>query len=563
MSSLLSTNAEKKREKLCPRSPNDGLQRLKDMQRGTLNGSNSGITSPTFEQCWTLDPTGNWRAFNEAASGTPWTLNQTRTSNSVNEITGITNTTGGSWAVPAYDAAGNMTSIPQPATMSASYNATYDAWNRLVSLASGGTTVQQNQYDARSFRTIRITPSISEIRHFYYTAGWQCIEERVGNLTTPDRQFVSGARYIDDLVLRDMGTQRFYAMQDSNWHISSIADNTGAVQERFSYATYGNPTFLTNGFAPRSVSNYGWEAIYCGYRFDSSTGLFVVRFRIYDPSLGNWCQRDPIGYLAGANLYRYVGSRPVIAKDPYGIEESDPLLPPLTEAPLYNALKINVPPPICNKFSSSKGWNRFCSRNPGIKKNKSYGISWGPTHTAPPWSQACFGVVSAYMGTPINRPQSFKDCFTTLDAALGFQKSKKCKGTNVNGDPAKPGIFVWAWKDHQMPHVGRDNFATYSVDPDTGRMNWGDYVDIGEHTRRQDSLYFDQTLNMWYGMQDRGGQFVEVPNKSLDLYLSSYGALKHGRATAPPPRGGIGPFPLSDGGRQRAIPLASSVLRCM
>ena len=39
---------------------NDGLQRLKDMQRGTLNAGNTAITSPTFGQCWTLDPTGNW-----------------------------------------------------------------------------------------------------------------------------------------------------------------------------------------------------------------------------------------------------------------------------------------------------------------------------------------------------------------------------------------------------------------------------------------------------------------------------------------------------------------------
>ncbi|WP_157605411.1 hypothetical protein [Schlesneria paludicola] len=48
---------------------NDGLQRLKGMQRGTLNGSNTAIGSATFGQCWTLDPTGNWRGFNEASTG--------------------------------------------------------------------------------------------------------------------------------------------------------------------------------------------------------------------------------------------------------------------------------------------------------------------------------------------------------------------------------------------------------------------------------------------------------------------------------------------------------------
>jgi hypothetical protein len=79
---------------------NDGLQRLKGMQRGTLNGTNTAITSPTFSQCWTLDPTGNWRGFNESSSGSAWTLSQTRTANTVNEITGIVTTTGTAWSTP-------------------------------------------------------------------------------------------------------------------------------------------------------------------------------------------------------------------------------------------------------------------------------------------------------------------------------------------------------------------------------------------------------------------------------------------------------------------------------
>jgi hypothetical protein len=57
---------------------------------------------------------------------------------------------------PAYDAAGNMTTIPQPATLTSSYTATYDAWNRLVQLvdATSSQTVQQYQYDGRNYRTV-------------------------------------------------------------------------------------------------------------------------------------------------------------------------------------------------------------------------------------------------------------------------------------------------------------------------------------------------------------------------------------------------------------------------
>jgi hypothetical protein len=67
----------------------DNLNRLTEMQRGTLNSGKTGITgTPAAEQDWTLDPTGNWNAFVTLASGTT-TLNQTRTQNKVNEITGI------------------------------------------------------------------------------------------------------------------------------------------------------------------------------------------------------------------------------------------------------------------------------------------------------------------------------------------------------------------------------------------------------------------------------------------------------------------------------------------
>ncbi len=301
---------------------NDGLQRLKNMTRGTLNSGDTGIPSPTFEQCWTIDPTGNWRGFNEAANGTAWTLNQTRAANTVNEITGITNSVGSPWANPAYDAAGNMTTMPQSASPGSSYTATYDAWNRLISLSSSGNLVQQNQFDARTFRTVINSYSggvLTEIRHCYFSSNWRDIEERVGTATTADRQFVWGARYIDDLVLRDVGTQRFYGLQDANWNVTSVVDTTGTVQERYAYNAYGNPTFLTITFGSRTGSSYGWETLYSGYRFDNSCGLYYVRFRVHHPLLGIWCQHDPLGYRDRQNLYTYVRCRPLNSLDPSGL----------------------------------------------------------------------------------------------------------------------------------------------------------------------------------------------------------------------------------------------------
>ena len=40
----------------------------------------------------------------------------------------------------------------------------------------------------------------------------------------------------------------------------------------------------------------------------------------YDPNIGRWVNRDPIGERGGVNLFGYVGNRPVSDLDPYGLD---------------------------------------------------------------------------------------------------------------------------------------------------------------------------------------------------------------------------------------------------
>jgi RHS repeat-associated protein len=296
----------------------DGLYRLGELQRGELNGSQNGIVSGTldFVQAWGLDAIGNWKTFLEDDTGSgSWSLNQARTANQVNEITGIT---GGSWAIPAYDAAGNMTTMPQPAAPTSSYTAVYDAWNRLISLTDGSTTVGQYAYDGANRRTTKLVSGTT--RHFYYSAAWQVLEERLGTSSTADRQFVWGLRYIDDLVLRDRGTERLYGLQDPNWNLTAISDSYGTIQERYAYGAYGMATILTGSFGSRSSSSYDWETRYASYRWDSESILQCIRNRQYHPSMGVWATRDPIGYRGGINLYGYVKNSPLVHRDPFGLD---------------------------------------------------------------------------------------------------------------------------------------------------------------------------------------------------------------------------------------------------
>jgi RHS repeat-associated protein len=308
----------------------DGMYQLKNFDRGQLNGGYTGISgTPTKEEDWTLDPLGNWTGFVQKAAGTT-SLDQARTVNEANEITNITETVGTAWPTPAYDRNGNSTSFPRPLALGSAYTATYDAWNRLVKLADGVDTVQENAYDGQNWRTVTKLYSggtLSQTRHQYYSSQWQLVEEREGSATTPDRQWVWGIRYIDDLVLRERDTdangsvdERLYAMQDPNWNVVAVAGTGGVVQERYSYTPYGVVTKLSASFGASSATIQWNEILYAGYRYDSSTGLYCVRYRYYHPEIGRWFSRDPLLYGAkDANLYRYTQSNPYLGTDSYGL----------------------------------------------------------------------------------------------------------------------------------------------------------------------------------------------------------------------------------------------------
>ncbi len=294
----------------------DGVHRLKEMARGILNTHKDEITSKSLAECWSLDTTGNRRKYLEDTNGDgTWNLNQARTANEVNEITNITKSVGASWTTPAYNPAGNMSTIPQPNDLANSYTATHDAWNRLVKLEDGTNTVAEYAYDGAKRRTVvklYVSGSLNETRHYYFTdpAKWQVIEERVDSSSDADQQFVWGLRYIDDLVLRDKDTtgngtldERLYSMQDANWNVTALSNISGGIQQRIAYQPYGESLELDADFTSYSGSDLEWTVRFTGRELDLTIGLQVNRNRYLHLQLGRWITRDPLGYADGMSLY--------------------------------------------------------------------------------------------------------------------------------------------------------------------------------------------------------------------------------------------------------------------
>jgi RHS repeat-associated protein len=109
------------------------------------------------------------------------------------------------------------------------------------------------------------------------------------------------------------GGQRYFIQTDHLGSPRVITDNSGAVVKSIRYDSYGNviedsnPTFeIPFGFA--------------GGLYDADTGLVRFGFRDYDPEIGRWTARDPIGFGGGdVNLYGYVEENPVRFIDPKGL----------------------------------------------------------------------------------------------------------------------------------------------------------------------------------------------------------------------------------------------------
>ena len=335
----------------------DALYRLRDMHRGTLPGdrtrnpqSPATAIAPTFHQQWQLDQQDNWERLDEQAFGDEgYQFGQTRTHDRSNRVKTIMS--GGPPVSVAFDDAGNMDYIPDatdPGNLDKGLYCEYDAWNRLVHVRRGGRPVADYEYDGLGRRIVKRvyhkdTGVLTEARHFYYSQGWQVLQERVAvdpEGETPwetrlDRQYVWGVRGPDDLILRDRETrqtpigipnERQYALADGNGNIISLYDvqhEYSAVPakrlvERIEYDAYGRARFMDKDFGSLSESGKDWSILYGGYYYDAETGLYHVRNRMYDPLYGRWLQTDPSGFGDSYNLYQYGLSSPLTYVDPEG-----------------------------------------------------------------------------------------------------------------------------------------------------------------------------------------------------------------------------------------------------
>jgi RHS repeat-associated protein len=106
----------------------------------------------------------------------------------------------------------------------------------------------------------------------------------------------------------------YYYLYNGHGDVVQMVDTSGAVVNNYAYDVWGNITSQKEE-TPNPFK-------YTGEVYDEETGLYYLRARYYDPSIGRFLNEDTyegqIDNPLSLNLYTYVVNNPLIYSDPSG-----------------------------------------------------------------------------------------------------------------------------------------------------------------------------------------------------------------------------------------------------
>jgi len=214
-----------------------------------------------------------------------------------------------------YDANGNMIQKCEDGTITVSANSctgttvtslSYDPLNRLTGVTKTGLSAQSYTYDDQGRR---IAETVGTATTYYVYDGDNIAAEYGSDWTTAAAFYAHGPN-TDQPLFRSAGVSTKYYHQDGLGSV--VAVNLNGIIAGQLFDAWGN-VIKTNQNGASPIPQYGYTG-----REPDETGLIYYRARYYDPAIGRFVQRDPIGLSAGINLYAYVMNNPVNHTDPSG-----------------------------------------------------------------------------------------------------------------------------------------------------------------------------------------------------------------------------------------------------
>jgi RHS repeat-associated protein len=232
----------------------------------------------------------------DAAAAYPPTGSQSATYNNLNQITNL------SGQILTWDLNGNLASDGQR-------NYAWDVENRLVSITYPGQPGKQTTFTYDGLgrrRTISSTPpgggSVTSTSYLWCDDAI-CQARNASNSAI--RSYYGEGEYVPGTP-----AQTLYYGVDQVGSVRRVFASTSSAPA-YGYDAYGVPLQAT---APLT------DFIYGGLFYNADSGLYLAKYRPYDPLAGRWLSRDPFGEDTDTakNLYPYVGGNPVSRVDPTG-----------------------------------------------------------------------------------------------------------------------------------------------------------------------------------------------------------------------------------------------------
>ncbi|WP_410514027.1 RHS repeat-associated core domain-containing protein [Paenibacillus sp. BR2-3] len=258
---------------------------------------------------YSYDENGNILTTTQTASNQP-TQTNTYTYDKLNRLESIVRSDGSSVNY-TYDLRGNRSTLIDTANDSFDISDTgyrYDLFNTLIATTKGNSTTTF-EYSADGMRYKKITGT--SVNQYRYNTNREVISEvNESNAVTAD--YVRGDRL---LVKKDrLSNKEYYYLYNGHGDVIQIVDKSGTIVNFYAYDEWGNITSQVEG----TQNSFK----YAGEIYDEETGLYYLRARYYDPSVGRFINEDTyegqITNPLSLNLYTYVSNNPLIYSDPTG-----------------------------------------------------------------------------------------------------------------------------------------------------------------------------------------------------------------------------------------------------
>ena len=208
-----------------------------------------------------------------------------------------------------YDANGNMTEVWQGASLLARYE--YNADNRLIyAVTAYGALHSSYYYDPFGRRLWKEVNGVKT--YFFYSDEGLVAEYGPGGAELRSYGYQPDSTWTTDPLWLKYNNAYYFYHNDHLGTPQKLTAQNGMVAWSAQYSAFGEATvdteFITNNLR------------FPGQFYDEETGLHYNFKRYYDPEIGRYVSRDPIGFLGrDVNFYGYVGSNPTNVFDMLGL----------------------------------------------------------------------------------------------------------------------------------------------------------------------------------------------------------------------------------------------------